>query len=281
MKKFRNVNVFLIKSDSVAQVGSIFKTKKLDSFHIPGIDTEVGQLVVNKNSHVIASNEYCDHYKMYVTTEEGNFRKGDWLVVKFITSNQHEENPCFEYKLIQIGNIENGIIYNKENNFKIDMQNENNFFQKIIATDDEALTFDEESSVYIRMGLTSYPKPTESFIHTFVKKYNENSLGEVVVEYNESVCKCDTFEKTMTCCYNVGDIDGTCSAPNPNKDFYGLSPKFKDGYVNIKFPGDSLRELMKSNPDLREEIVELLYDHTEFMLSGKKLTLEEWIEEKF
>ena len=43
-----------------------------------------------------------------------------------------------------------------------------------------------------------------------------------------------------------------------------------DNTIDINMPKDSWS---------REEVVELLYKHTEYMLSGKKDTLDKWIEE--
>lgn len=43
----------------------------------------------------------------------------------------------------------------------------------------------------------------------------------IKLETNESVCKCDTYEKMMKCGYVSGD---NCNKPH-NGDFYGMLPK--------------------------------------------------------
>jgi hypothetical protein len=57
------------------------------------------------------------------------------------------------------------------------------------------------------------------------------------------------------------------------------NPKYNSDY-QLKINSDNTINIINSKERWsREEVVELLYKHTEYMLSGKKDTLDKWIEE--
>lgn len=280
MKNFGKANIILIKSDTTASIGSIFKATKLTAFHDPTIDKKVGELLLNRNTNVKASNEYYEHYKMYVVTDD-SFQSGDWAVVKFLTGNPNENNPCFEYKVIQIGEITRDVIYDMAGTFKIVRSSQHNFCKKIVASDDETLKIADSGAMF-GSELKSLPRPKRDFIEEYIIEYNKgNIISDVSILLNEPCCKCDTSEKLLNCCYNVGDIEGTCNAPNPNKDFYGLYPKVNpDDTINISIPGMDLKRLIKINPVIENEIFNLCEKaYNDGILSNCGESFSDWFNE--
>ncbi len=136
--------------------------------------------------------------------------------------------------------------------------------KKIIVTTDKSLvSFDGPKGE----GVYYLPEPSKEFIEVYIREYNKNSqIHEVMVEYNEGCCKCDTFEKLFSCPYRCGD---DCNAPNPNNDFYGLRPKVKkDNTVSISSIKTSwTREEVKTlciNAFMRKDVGKgLPFDYTD------------------
>jgi hypothetical protein len=122
--------------------------------------------------------------------------------------------------------------------------------KKIIATTDRSLKVFIHTTMAIDMDdcYESLPQPSQSFIEKFVEEYNKgNVITEVMVEY-ESI--------------------GAYANPKYNSDY------------QLKINSDNTINIINSKERWsREEVVELLYKHTEYMLSGKKDTLDKWIEE--
>ena len=117
--------------------------------------------------------------------------------------------------------------------------------KKIIATTDKSIILPERFPSF-----TYLPQPSQSFIEKFVEEYNKgNVITEVMVEWEYNSYSTKT--------------NGELTADLKLK----INP---DNTINISMPKDSWS---------REEVVELLYKHTEYMLSGKKDTLDKWIEE--
>lgn len=50
-------------------------------------------------------------------------------------------------------------------------------------------------------------------------------------------------------------------------------------HYELSWPDNTINISTSKDSWSREEVVELLYKHTEYMLSGKKDTLDKWIEE--
>jgi hypothetical protein len=125
-------------------------------------------------------------------------------------------------------------------------------YQKIIATTNrliqtkEVIGRDEIGNLYNPIFL---PQPSPQFIAKFVESYNKGQvITDVLVEYNDRVCKCSTIEQTVNCCFSSGD---DCTAPNPNNDFYGLKPKVdSSNCITIKKVKDSYT---------KEEVIQLLH----------------------
>lgn len=121
--------------------------------------------------------------------------------------------------------------------------------KKIIATTDRSLGLVVDQNGCPMQAYSKFlPQPSQSFIEYFVEEYNKgNVITEVMVEY-ESI--------------------GAYANPKYNSD-YQLKINL-DNTINISMPKERWS---------REEVVELLYKHTEYMLSGKKDTLDKWIKE--
>ena len=121
--------------------------------------------------------------------------------------------------------------------------------KKIIATTDRSLGLVVDQNGCPMQAYSKFlPQPSQSFIDKFVEEYNKgNVITEVMVEY-ESI--------------------GAYANPKYNSD-YQLKINL-DNTINISMPKERWS---------REEVVELLYKHTEYMLSGKKDTLDKWIKE--
>ena len=155
----------------------------------------------------------------------------------------------------------------------------NNTDRKIIATDDPNLKIADfpelENTAY-----RSLPQVQQSFLKEFVA----NPDGEWEVEYNEACCKCDTLEKELECPYSVGDIEGTCNAPNLNNDFYGLRLKLnQDNTINITPVKEKMIPLSKVKK-LLEDSNHLSYIQGVDIGKGSKINrnsfiLEDWIKE--
>ena len=102
----------------------------------------------------------------------------------------------------------------------------------ILATTDDTLftrtTTEIEGNQSIQL-----PKPSQIFIEDFINAYNNCiHVEDVLIELNAPCCKCDTFEKALSCTYS-GYVD-ECHVPNPNSDFYGLFPKINtDNTINV------------------------------------------------
>lgn len=95
------------------------------------------------------------------------------------------------------------------------------------------------------------PQPSNGFVNVFINLYNKGELIKFVnIEYLRNVTIVD--EKQWE-----------------NNELI-LNINSKDNTITIRAIKDSWN---------RNEIIDLLHKHTEFMLSGKKLTLDEWIEE--
>lgn len=103
----------------------------------------------------------------------------------------------------------------------------------------------------------SYPEPSVSFITKYIEEYNKgNIITDILIEYNEPVCKCDSMDKVFNCPFSSSD--DSCHKPNPNNDFYGLKPKVntKDNTITIKKIKDSWN---------REEIMDFSFKVKKFI----------------
>lgn len=122
--------------------------------------------------------------------------------------------------------------------------------KKIIATTDKSLK--QEIFGLGETAMCSLPQIPQSFIEHFVKEYNKgNVITDVMVEYENIDMDFDPTEQNGIKWQTILKINS-------------------DNTIDISMPKDSWS---------REEVVELLYKHTEYMLSGKKDTLDKWIEE--
>jgi hypothetical protein len=123
------------------------------------------------------------------------------------------------------------------------------YCRKIVATTDMKLDLTIEKLAFgttIPITGNVFPSFKPSFIQHFIQYNNVGRLiKKVMVDHNEPCCKCDTIEKLFDCCFSVGDVEGSCSAPNPNNDFYGFKVKVDlDNLVDIQLPTieDTLRK---------------------------------------
>lgn len=132
--------------------------------------------------------------------------------------------------------------------------NNDKMFKKIIATTDNTVKFPERFPSFVTL-----PQIPQSFIDKFVEEYNKgNVITEVMVEYEEIQVLKQTLNEGFGSYYHKAESEFVLKV-NPT-----------DNTITIRKAKDSWS---------REEVVELLYKHTEYMLSGKKDTLDKWIEE--
>lgn len=133
--------------------------------------------------------------------------------------------------------------------------------KKIIATTNKSITIDTE--IFGKDRYKQFPEPSTAFINSYIKAYNEgNPITEVLVEY-------ETFQ----------NMDVYKDKHNIKRDHVG-----DDGYVyndyKLKVDKDNKISTFKIKDSWsREEVTNILYKHTEDMLSGYKDTLENWIEQ--
>lgn len=72
----------------------------------------------------------------------------------------------------------------------------------------------------------------------FVENYVSTRVGKIILEYNDPVCQCDTFEKEFNCTYSFGE---NCVKPH-NGDFYGLKFKVDEsGFIVTKLIDEKKR----------------------------------------
>lgn len=221
---------------------------------------------------------------LYIISDD-EIKEGDWVLYK--------NNPC----LVSLN------AYSDE--MKVTLTYAIKYCKKIIATTDKSLItgrkimpdgsiFDANSDWDIKYGVKSgfglqriqidetLPQPSQDFLKVFIEEYNKgNVISDVSILLNEPCCKCDTSEKLLNCCYNAGDIEGTCNAPNPNKDFYGLYPKVNpDNTINISIPGMDLKRLIRNNPVIEKEIFDLCEKaYNDGILSNCGETFLDWFQD--
>ena len=110
-------------------------------------------------------------------------------------------------------------------------------YYEIIGTTDNSLvlnpkTYDDGTPIAFHTTVL-LPTVSNLFINKYIKQYNaETPIVDVLVELNEPVCKCNSVEKLMKCCFATNGGED-CQAPNPNNDFYGLRPKLRGNELII------------------------------------------------
>lgn len=138
-----------------------------------------------------------------------------------------------------------------QNDMGLNLSNNYPNEQKIIATTDKSLIFKKDIIGGFETNI-AFPQPSQSFIEKFVEEYNKcNIITEVMIEY---VVMNKGYDKHKDYPY------GEC-------DILKINPK--DNTITIKKVKDSWN---------REEVINLLYKHTEDMFK-QKVNLNKWIEE--
>lgn len=170
-----------------------------------------------------------DYFELYIGLDEKP-KSGDWFIMNDCIIRQCEDNNDVLVK-DTIGGLHSIHVCNKI----IGTTNKN-----ILALDSTFV--DEDGSTKPKTNRTIYRIPN-FFVNEFINDFNKKlKIDSVLIEYNEPVCQCDTAEKVYKCCYNVGDIDGTCSKPSPNNDFYGLRPKLDEDFLLLRKINESLED---------------------------------------
>lgn len=225
---------------------------------------EIDDLTINKLSYEIKQYTCKNPQHLYIISDD-EIKEGDWVLYK--------NNPC----LVSLN------AYSGE--MKVTLTYAIKYCKKIIATTDTSLTINciEECKLTTNIHYSkSLPQPSQQFIEEYIIEYNKgNVISDVSILLNEPCCKCDTSEKLLNCCYNAGDIEGTCNAPNPNKDFYGLYPKVNpDNTINISIPGMDLKRLIRNNPVIEKEIFDLCEKaYNDGILSNCGETFLDWFQD--
>lgn len=228
MKNYKESNVFLLPTEGLSNI----QKSNINC-----------RLIQSNSTHI---REYTTPQHLYITSDD-EIKEGDWCI--------DQDNNLFQ----------------KENN---GMSNNADYFgsmKKIIATTDTSL---KRAVPQFQLGehFNDYyplPQPSKQFISNYIFKYNKDEIvRKILVECNDPVCKCSTFEKISECPYNNGD---DCRAPNPNKDFYGLSAKVNptDNTITIKLA----KEIWERN-----EVIELINNFHGHSYGGiNDSTKDEWI----
>jgi ketol-acid reductoisomerase len=125
------------------------------------------------------------------------------------------------------------------------------------------------------------PQPSQQFIEKYIECYNKGKvITDVLVEQGidkiTMACTCAENEETFDCVYSYTDaeLNSCCQKRFPNGEYWNKTFKLK---VNPKDNTITIKKLKDSWN--REEVINILYKHTEELLSGKKLTLFTFIEE--
>ena len=170
--------------------------------------------------------------RLYAVSND-KIKEGNWFInydsAKRIDNVYDSVHKCLKIK----GNI----ITSFEEQIKDEFTIEEKFCKKVIAVTDNRLkikTVSLHGKAFLEISL---PQFSQQFLLDFINRYNKGEIyAKALVITNEPCCKCDTSEKMLNCHNNVGDIEGSCSAPNPNNDFYGLYPKVNqiDNTIEIK-----------------------------------------------
>ena len=170
--------------------------------------------------------------------------------------------------LLQFNNLTGCILANQQKE-----KYGNKTYHKVIATTNNKISINlgkekwvaPTNSTYdqIYTRLCPFPQPSQQFIEKYVEEYNKgNVIDRVMVEYDIDISKSPYTSSKMNRVLKVmlkslGDK---------------LIPKInpKDNTITISKIKDSWN---------REEVINLLYKHTEELLSDNKKSLEDWIEE--
>lgn len=217
----------------------------------------LGQQLANVGETDIPNDKDITKQHLYITSED-KIKKNDWVL---------------------------DIVNNKVFKSDYDVNYKQNHSFKIIATTDESLAIKTECNCFATTYegcsecLENLPQPPQEFIEEWNKEYNKsNVITDILVEYNEPCCKCNTIEKELDCPHSSKDLEGNCFTPNPNNDFYGLNIKVnpKNNSINIKRIKDNWN---------RDEVEELLDDLQSDIFSYLKFNnrdefyLDKWIQE--
>ena len=99
-------------------------------------------------------------------------------------------------------------------------------YKKIVATTDASLEVTNQKDSIL---LNNLPQPSQAFIKEFFK--SEGTITDVMLEYNDGTCQCDTASKEQGCPYSDGM---SCHKPSMVDDFYGHNPKvYTDNTINV------------------------------------------------
>ena len=192
---------------------------------------------------------YKDNTLTYDTDEgiKGQLKMGVSLYAKddfyqsqhlYVVSDEHphQGNWCItNYGIDQVNSVGSGGIryFNKLSMCWNKHEFESAGVKKIIGITDKDLwskTLIEDTQTFLNKPL---PTVSNSFINKYIEQYNAGTpIVDVLVEFNEPVCKCNSVEKLMKCCFATNGGED-CQAPNPNNDFYGLRPKLRGNELII------------------------------------------------
>ena len=190
---------------------------------------------------------------LYITSDD-KIKENDWAILKV---SDRRPLYCVKIKTINI----------QDKTCTVEFPYDNSTIEvfisgckKVIATTDSSL-FIPHGGDFGNNITKHLPQPSQAFIEVFVREYNKgNIITDVMVEYELEFHKwVKSYESSL-----------------------GNSVKklkvSKNNTITIKKVKDTLKDIMDKNPEVRNEIIELLYKHTEDMFKGK-LTLEKWIAE--
>lgn len=204
----------------------------------------------NKNGFKDDSFLSNDNQHLHITSDD-KIEEDDWCydktnhrIVKFIHTIPGTKNHCF------VSSVISNKLETAKKGYSIDRCD----LMKIIATTDISLNYikHDDTVPYPKGKQIILPQPSQQFIEKYIESYNKGEvITNVLVEYTKA-----TYDKW----FNNGG--------QPVFDTLKINPK--DNTITIKKLKDSWN---------REEVENILYKHTEMMLSGYRDTLDNWIKE--
>lgn len=164
---------------------------------------EVGELRIGFGMY--SKNDYFTKQHLYFTTNE-SIRIDDWVL--------HQSSG----RILQVGSISRTNIIEKEYHI--------NGIEVLII---DCVKIVASTNGKLNLNLIG---------NDFIENYVSVRSDKIILEYNDLVCKCDTYEKASNCTYSFGE---DCKKPH-NGDFYGLKFKVDEsGFIATKLIDEKKR----------------------------------------
>ena len=151
-KYYIDAKVVMLPTEK-ATIGTIMKCIQLSELHNSSIDKGIGELTLNVNKFVIASNEYWEAQHLYIISDE-EIKLDDWYI--------DDTNK-----------VRQSVTDDKE------YWNSRKDYKKVIASTDTSLNH----SIIVAKPYSIIAQPSPEFIQAYIKAYNKGKfITEVMVE---------------------------------------------------------------------------------------------------